>query len=448
MRSVLVLVGGTAFAHAITGLALPILTRLYTPADFSILAVFASLLSIVAVAACLRFDIAIPMPGRDSEAFNLLALAIGCAVVVSVGAGALVLLAPSWLPEITGRLDLQPYLWLLPFGILLASAYSALQNWFVREKEFSLIARSRVAQSAASAGMQIGMAGFGAGPVGLMFGYLLNTGSACVILAFRLVRHERFRQNIEGLTCSSLKQAWLNFSRFPKYSTLEALANSAAIQLPVIMIAALAAGPEAGYLLLAMSVIQAPMALFGTAIGQVYLSHAPEAHREGGLGSFTTDVFGRLVRAGVGPLLAVGIIAPVIFGALFGEGWERAGWLVTWMTPCFIMQFLATPISMALHVTGKQRAALLLQVFGVVLRVCAVWAAAQFPNGSISEAYAISGLLFYLFYIWTILYCVKCHCGEILQKALGGIWVSLAWVGVAIVFVLVWTTIMPMQPDR
>ena len=56
LRAVLVLVGGTAFAHAITALALPILTRLYSPADFSTLAVFSSLLSIVAVAACFRFD--------------------------------------------------------------------------------------------------------------------------------------------------------------------------------------------------------------------------------------------------------------------------------------------------------------------------------------------------------------------------------------------------------
>jgi O-antigen/teichoic acid export membrane protein len=165
LRAVLVLVSGTAFAHAITALSLPILTRLYTPADFSTLAVFSSLLSIVAVAACLRFDIAIPIPGGDSQAFNLLTLAIGCSVAIAVVAGASVLLAPSWLPEVIGRLDLQPYLWLLPIGILTAGSYSALQNWFVREKDFSLIARSRVAQSAASAGTQIGMAGSALDPL-------------------------------------------------------------------------------------------------------------------------------------------------------------------------------------------------------------------------------------------------------------------------------------------
>lgn len=438
LRSVLVLVGGAAFAHAITALALPILTRLYAPADFSTLAVFSSLLSIGAVAACLRFDIAIPMPGRDSEAFNLLVLAIGSAAVVSVIAGVVVSLAPSWLPELMGRLDLQPYLWLLPIGILLAGAYSALQTWFVRDKEFSLIARSRVAQSTASAGTQIGMAGFGLGPIGLLFGYLLNTGSACLILGYRLLRHESFRKNVEDVTCSSLKRAWSDYSRFPKYSTWEALANSAAIQAPVIMIAALAVGPEAGYLLLAMSVIQAPMALFGNAIGQVYLSRAPEEYREGRLDGFTTDILCGLIKAGVGPLLAVGILSPVVFGAIFGEGWERAGWLVAWMTPWFIMQFLAAPISMAIHVTGHQRAVFFLQMFGLILRVSAVLVAAQFSTAPVSEAYAISGAFFYTIYLWLVLRYVKCRWKEVAGKAVSGIGIVGAWMVGAGLLVMIW----------
>ncbi|WP_422911694.1 lipopolysaccharide biosynthesis protein [Pseudomonas sp. MAC6] len=441
VRSVLVLVSGAAFAHVITALALPILTRLYTPADFSLLAVFSSLLSIFAVVACLRFDIAIPMPGRDAQAFNLLALAMGCAVLVSLVAGVLLLLEPSWLPEIIGRLDLQPYLWLLPVGIFLAGAYSALQNWFVREKAFSLIAQSRVAQSAASAGTQVGMAGFGFGPIGLLFGYLLNTGAAFLILGVRLLRHEHFRQNAKELSYSTLKLAWRDYSRFPKYSTWEALANSAAIQLPVIMVAALAAGPEAGYLLLAMTVIQAPMSLFGSAIGQVYLSRAPEEYREGRLGDFTADILGGLVKAGVGPLLAIGILSPLLFEAVFGEGWGRAGWLVAWMTPWFVMQFIATPVSMVIHVTGHQKAAFALQLFGLILRVSSVLLAVQFANTPLSEAYALSGALFYSIYLWLALRCAQCSWVVIRGRVVSGLGVTGAWIGIALLLAIAWALI-------
>lgn len=445
MRSVLVLVSGTAFANVITALALPILTRLYTPTDFSILAVFSSLLSIFAVAACLRFDVAIPMPERDPQAFGLLVLALGSTLTVSSLLGAIVFFAPSWAADMVGRADLEPYLWLLPLGILLAGAYSALQNWFVRGKQFPLIARSRVVQSAASAGTQIGMAGFASAPIGLLVGYLLNTGAACFGLGYRFLREERLKRNFQGLNWLSLKRTFGEYSRFPKYSTWEALCNSAAIQVPVIMIAALAAGPEAGYLLLAMSVIQAPMALFGTAIGQVYLSRAPQEYRNGHLGSFTAEILGGLIKTGVGPLLAVGILSPIVFGPLFGARWERAGWLVTWMTPWFIMQFLASPISMALHVSGHQRTVFALQIFGLAFRVLAVWGAARLPYGAVSEAYALSGAVFYLIYFWLILRCVKSRSSEIWGRASGGIGITGGW---AIAAILLATAGLLFLPDR
>jgi O-antigen/teichoic acid export membrane protein len=53
-RNVAVLVGGTAVGQAIVVLASPILTRLYTPEDFGVLAVYASLLGILSTVAALR----------------------------------------------------------------------------------------------------------------------------------------------------------------------------------------------------------------------------------------------------------------------------------------------------------------------------------------------------------------------------------------------------------
>ena len=61
-RSVGVLAGGTAVAQGIGVLALPLITRLYTPEDFSVLAVYSSILGIVAGVACLRLDVASQCP--------------------------------------------------------------------------------------------------------------------------------------------------------------------------------------------------------------------------------------------------------------------------------------------------------------------------------------------------------------------------------------------------
>src|SRR6185295_7745972 len=84
LRSVGTLVGGTVLAQAITALTLPVITRLYSPSDFSLLAVFGGMLAVVAVAACLRFDVVVPIPERDDDAFNILAMSLLWAVVISV----------------------------------------------------------------------------------------------------------------------------------------------------------------------------------------------------------------------------------------------------------------------------------------------------------------------------------------------------------------------------
>jgi O-antigen/teichoic acid export membrane protein len=270
IQAVGVLVGGTALAHGITALALPILSRLYSPADFSMLAVFTSLLSIISVAACLRFDVAVAIPDKDIDAANLLALALGCAFVISLIVAILVLLIPEQIASWLNQIGLSAYLWLLPLGVLLASSYSALQTWLVRKKEFGQIARSRIAQSAVAAGMQLSMGAAGVGAFGLLLGYVLNAGAACVVLGYKVIRFDR--RAFRAVSWSGMRAMAMVHHRYPKYSTWEALSNSAAIQVPIIMIAALAVGPEAGYLSMAMYVMQAPMALVGGAIGQVYLS--------------------------------------------------------------------------------------------------------------------------------------------------------------------------------
>lgn len=73
-RGVSILVSGTAAAQALTVLAAPLLTRLYSPDDFGLLAVYASLLSLIMVVSSLRYKLAIRLPEDDGEAANVAAI--------------------------------------------------------------------------------------------------------------------------------------------------------------------------------------------------------------------------------------------------------------------------------------------------------------------------------------------------------------------------------------
>ena len=288
VRSIGVLVSGTAMAHAITALAMPISTRLYSPTDFAAASVFSSLVGILVVASCLRFEVAIPLPADDVEAVNLLALSAAAVLVTSALVAVVLFLLPPAALDALGQPSLIPYLWLVPVALVIGGLYLALQMWFVRKKGFGPIARSRVVQSAAATGGQLGLGVTGFAPLGLLFGQMLNYGAGAATLGAGLLIKERAL--LSRISLRGMAQAARTHERFPRYSVWEALANSAAIHLPILLIAALAAGPEAGYLALAIFLLQAPMALIGNAVGQVYLSGAPEAWREGRLEVFTVEI--------------------------------------------------------------------------------------------------------------------------------------------------------------
>ncbi|MDQ2914197.1 MAG: oligosaccharide flippase family protein, partial [Chloroflexota bacterium] len=157
-------------AQVLNVLAAPVVTRLYTPAEFGIFAVFISMLSIAVVPASLRYEAAIPLPNDDDTARRLVLLCFGLlavtgsvtAIGVIVFGGALVDLMNAHVPE--------RYLLLLPVSLVGVGAIQILGSWAVRLKSFGDIARARVTQSAAQVGTQLGLGMLHAGPIGLLLG--------------------------------------------------------------------------------------------------------------------------------------------------------------------------------------------------------------------------------------------------------------------------------------
>ena len=389
-----VLAGATITAQAIALLALPILTRIYSPADFKVLASFTALLGLGSIISCLRFDYAIPVSKSHGRAIHLFALAIIICTLLSGAIAIALLLEPAFLLRAMGEKNLDAGIWLLPIGIWMAGIYSSLQLWALRHKRFKQIAKTRISQGLAGSGAPIALGLYGANSTALIVGQILSTSAGIISLAKQTISFDwRYLRNIR---LKGLRAAFFTYSHYPKFSTIEALSNSAGIQVPIILIAAYSAGPEAGYLMLAMRVMFAPLSLIGNAVAQTYLSQAPSELRRGTLKIFTTSVLTGLCTVGLGPILFLGLIAPAFFDLVFGQDWQRAGEIVTWLMPWAALQFLASPISMVMHVTGAQRSIAKLTLIGMVIRIGTVSAALLLSLTFSVEIYAGAAAAFYL----------------------------------------------------
>lgn len=400
-RSVAVLTGGTAFAQGLMVVALPFLTRLYSPEDFSVLAVYASIIGIVTVVSCLRYNIAIPLPKDDIDGFALLGVALLATCTVSFLCVIPIAFAPKATARLIGQPELQPHLWMIPLGVFIASAYNALQYWASRKKKFSIVTRTRITRAIGGVCTQLGLGLGSPSPFGLTFGHMVYGGLGIFGLLRNLGREDR--DLVSKFSCKNLFVQAKKYHQFPLFSVPEALFNTAGAQLPIIAIAALVVGPEGGFLFLAMRVIGLPMGLVGGSVGQVFLAEAPEKLRDKTLAAFTYQTMWRLFQTGAPTMLIIGLISPLAFPMIFGSEWARAGWLVLWMTPWFILQFVSSPVSIVMHVLSRHRTAMSLQLFGLLCRVGSILIASTYTPEFLSEAFAASGAVFYSIYIFIIL---------------------------------------------
>jgi len=74
MRHVSILAGGTTIAQGLNVAIMPVLSRIYSPSDFGVMAVFVSVTAILTELSGFRYHLAIPLPKQERYAKALIVL--------------------------------------------------------------------------------------------------------------------------------------------------------------------------------------------------------------------------------------------------------------------------------------------------------------------------------------------------------------------------------------
>lgn len=382
---------GTIGGRAIALAALPLVTRIYSPEHFTLLAVYLAIVGTISVAACLRLEVAIPVAESDYDAANLLALALTALAGICTLILLSVLVMPVQIATWIGQLELIPYLPLIPIGIAFAGTYSTLRYWATRKRRFTSIALTRLSQAGTGVLLMISFGSIGMAPLGLLLGNMFNIGAGWLSLGIQTLRNDK--STLQSISVNRALNVIKEYYKYPIYSTPESLLNVAGAQLPILLIAA-HAGAEAGYLFLALQLMAAPMKLLGGSISQVYISRSRQAFHEGRLASITLKLAFRLATIGVFPIVVVGVLSPYVVPKIFGSEWARSGEIVLLLVPWMALQFIASPISTVMFIVGKQRVLLALTTFGAVLRIGSV-IVGTLCSMSLVLCFSIASALFY-----------------------------------------------------
>ena len=354
-HNVLKLAGGTAGSQLITVAAAPILTRLYGPESYGLLATFSSLLGLIAVVCSLSYEMAIAVPEDEAEAVALVWLCYGL-VAITTGLTVLgVVLLGDQLVDWLNEPRLNPLLWLLPVGVLLSGLYQPLSYWAIRRKQFSLLAKTKFRQSIFGVATQIAAAPLGT--IGLLIGQI-TTQSAGSVAILRRSGPVLLRPAITPLL---LVQTLRRYSHFGFYSSSAGLINAISNQLPTLIFASSFGAAQLGQLSLAQRLLLLPAGLIGTSVGQVFLSQAAECYREGSLLALIRRASRKLFLYGLVVAIAATFVAAPLMPLLFGQQWEPTRSIIPILLPLFLGKIVVSPISMAFIATQANKSELIAQ---------------------------------------------------------------------------------------
>ncbi|NOX63644.1 MAG: oligosaccharide flippase family protein [Chloroflexi bacterium] len=392
------LMSGSTLAQVITILAAPILTRLYGPAAFGVLGLFIAVTRILTQVVGLRYELAIMLPKEEKEAINVTGLALSIVLIISASLIPITMTVGPPLARWARADELIPYLWLAPISIFFGGELAVLNFWHSRQRHFGRLSATRVAQSSASVGVQLGagLTGHVSGG-GLIAGILAGQVVATTTLALsgwrRMIKLAR-----DHLTCAGMLAALKRYRKFPKYNVWAALMNSVSWQLPTFFLAYFLSPIEVGFLALGNRVVELPMRIVGASIAQVFFQRASRAKHEGSLAQVVASTFRYLVTLSFFPLMLLIFIAPELFSVAFGARWHEAGVYTQILAPWIFFWFISSPMSTLFSVLERQEWGFRLNAAILASRFFALGLGGYLGSARLMLAlFALSGVLLYGF---------------------------------------------------
>ncbi len=373
-RNVATLTMGTLIAQGITFAATPLLTRLYSPSDFGLLAIFLAVVSVGATLVTLRYEASILVPKENSESANLvfLSLILGCGLSLFLAVASALL--TTGLQEKVGLGALGNWLSIAFLTAGCTSGITVVQGWMNREKKYKELMWLRVGQSFILVVLAVTL-----GMLNISNGLLITqfAASLCIcIVAFWYGRSATHLWNSSQLLATALTH-----TKTPKYLLPTALLDVVTMQMPVVLIAMWFGKDEAGQFSMAWRLLMIPISLIGGAMGQVFLKRFSEVIDD-------IDFSIKIIKHSWTILFCVGIIpfglifvgGDYIFEKLLGDKWLIAGGVAMTLAPMAMAVFVSSPTSGSYVILGLQKYSLIFGFTTLLYRPICIYIGKLYNN--------------------------------------------------------------------
>lgn len=409
-KNVLTLMAGTTIAQAIPIGISPVLTRMYTPDDFGVLAVFSSLVMILGAIANGRYELAIGLPEKEEDSLNIAALCLLLSSGLSFILMVIVIFFSKEMAILLGNTEIEKWLYFVPVIVFFTGLFNVLNYYNTRIKNYKRLSKAIILKSVLLASVQLLGGVVHSGVAGLISGQSISAVVPNIILFFKTIRNKMLMKTI---SFKRIKIQAQRYNRFPKYSLGAIFANTLSRNLLNIIISSVFSSSILGFYYMGQRVLGLPSALIGNSIGQVFFQTAiKEKQATGKAIKIYKSTMKKLLVIAVPGVIVGSFLLESIFALFLGEEWRIAGEYAVILLPLFALRFISAPVSNINNVFEKQTIALMWQIGLLVITVGSVVIAFLFKMEFTSFLYFYSGIVS-LHYLLLIIITYKVSSGEL-----------------------------------
>lgn len=379
---------GIIVAQIIPIVAYPILSRLYTPADFGILATLTSITSIITIIATLKYENSLLIVTSKRLAAEFSLFIVGISIIILFLIGFVVIIFADTITNILNAPEIKNWLWVCPISAFCLVLFNCFNEWCVRNGYFKSLSFNKIINGAS---IPLGKIIFAFGklnPVGMVLGDLLGhliTGASCVVRAIKMDK-EYFRKPSR----MHMKYLWKRYSDCPKYVLPAQLLNKLGGELPVFFTMAYFSAEELGYYSMAQMALALPAVVVSRSVRDTFRKKANDIFAKEG----NCIVFYKRILFVMAAISAVGfsllyLIAPTLFSIVLGKKWIEAGYFCRILCPMIAINFISEVGSCMYIVAEKMNLLLIWQITYFLLTLIAMILGVFLFNSIIGTLYCL-----------------------------------------------------------
>lgn len=346
IKNVMTLVSGSAVAQIIPIAASPVIARLYSPEEFGLFGIYMSVVSILVIFSCLKYEAAIMLPKDKADAQSLFYLCIIILASMSILSAFIIFVFNDFIAQ---KLNFNEkfYLFLIPMSLFVVGLTKIFSVYNSRNKYFGNISGSKVFGSAFNTGFKLFFSAFSA--LALIGGSIIGHLVQFFILFFGPTKNKIIE--IKDFSLEKIISNAKRYKNFAIYPVIASVFGALSRNSTVIFLGILYSPEVAGFYALSSRIVSFPAGLISTSVADVFYQKASQTFNEkGDLKSLYKKTTLALVKLSFIPFLFLLFLGPQFFSLLFGQTWLTAGIYAQLSAISVLMIFINPPAGRILNV--------------------------------------------------------------------------------------------------